>query len=87
MQVQKEVGSAYGLYFALLNSTVILNILLDLGMSNYNNRKISVNNNRFSKYFQNISVIRFGLAIIYLLALQLWGIVAQYTMHDQMLLN
>ena len=86
MQVQKEVGSAYGLYFALLNSTVILNILLDLGMSNYNNRKISVNNNRFSKYFQNISVIRFGLAIIYLLALQLWGIVAQYTMHDQMML-
>ena len=86
MQVQKEVGSAYGLYFALLNSTVILNILLDLGMSNYNNRKISVNNNRFAKYFQNISVIRFGLAIIYLLALQLWGIVAKYTMHEQMML-
>ena len=86
MQVQKEVGSTYGLYFALLNSTVILNILLDLGMSNYNNRKISVNNNRFSKYFQNISIIRFGLAILYLLVLQLWGIVAQYTMHDQMML-
>ena len=86
MQVQKEVGSAYGLYFALLNSTVILNILLDLGMSNYNNRKISVNNNRFSKYFQNISIIRFGLAISYLLVLQLWGIVAQYTSHDQLML-
>ena len=58
MQVQVEVGSKYGLYHALLNASLILNIFLDLGLNNYNNRKIAVNNKRFSLYFQNISIIR-----------------------------
>jgi len=86
MQVQKEIGSEYGLYFALLNSTVILNVLLDLGMSNYNNRKVAINNERFSKYFQNISILRFGLAVAYMAILQVWGIIAGYESDDQWML-
>jgi len=82
MQVQVEVGDKYGLYHALLNATLILNILLDLGLSNYNNRKVSITNNRFKQYFQNISAIRFGLAILYLIILQLYGILSNYDIGD-----
>ncbi|MAW66092.1 MAG: hypothetical protein CMD18_07860 [Flavobacteriales bacterium] len=82
MQVQVEVGDKYGLYHALLNATLILNILLDLGLNNYNNRKVSITNNRFKQYFQNISAIRFGLAISYLIVLQLYGILSNYNTGD-----
>lgn len=86
MQVQVEVGTKYGLYHALLNASLILNILLDLGLSNYNNRKISVNNKRFSLYFENISIIRVGLAILYLIVLQIYGVIAGYSSYDTWLL-
>ncbi len=82
MQVQVEVGDKYGLYHALLNATLIFNIFLDLGLSNYNNRKISKVNNRFPRYFQNISAIRFILAISYLVLLQIYGIVSNYASND-----
>ncbi|MBI34522.1 MAG: hypothetical protein CMP67_04070 [Flavobacteriales bacterium] len=82
MQVQVTVGDKYGLYHALLNATLILNILLDLGLNNYNNRKISINSNRFRQYFQNITAIRFLLAIGYLIVLQIYGYVASYTEKD-----
>jgi hypothetical protein len=82
MQIQVEVGDKYGLYHALLNATLIFNILLDLGLSNYNNRKISTANNRFPQYFQNISAIRFILAVGYLVLLQIYGLVSNYTSHD-----
>lgn len=86
MQVQVEVGEKYGLYHALLNATLILNILLDLGLNNYNNRKISINKSRFRYYFQNISAIRFGLAILYLIVLLLYGLVSNYGVNDLWLL-
>ena len=86
MQVQVEVGTKYGLYHALLNASLILNILLDLGLSNYNNRKISVNNKRFTLYFENISIIRVGLAILYLIVLQIYGVIAGYSSYDTWLL-
>lgn len=82
MQLQVEVGDKYGLYHSLLNATLILNILLDLGLNNYNNRKISIKNNRFKQYFQNISAIRFGLAMFYLIILQLYGVLSNYDSGD-----
>ena len=42
--VQNVVGAEqYGFYFALFNFSLILNILLDLGITNFNNRHISQN--------------------------------------------
>ncbi|MFM7234257.1 MAG: hypothetical protein ACKOZM_06670, partial [Flavobacteriales bacterium] len=38
-QVQERIGAEnFGLYFALLNISFILNILPDLGITNWNNR-------------------------------------------------
>lgn len=64
--VQNAVGEAsYGFYFSLLNFSLILNILLDLGTTNYNNRNIAQNNQLLSKHVSNIVVLKFILAIFY----------------------
>ncbi|MCK5822705.1 MAG: oligosaccharide flippase family protein [Bacteroidales bacterium] len=66
--VQNVVGEQqYGLYFALFNFSLILNILLDLGITNYNNRNIAQNNQLLSKHLSNIVVLKFLLGIFYLI--------------------
>ena len=64
--VQNAVGSAdYGLYFALFNFSLILNILLDLGITNYNNRNIAMHNQLLSKHLSNVVVLKLLLAVVY----------------------
>ena len=65
--VQNVVGAEqYGFYFALFNFSLILNILLDLGITNYNNRHISQNQSSISLYFSNILSVRLILGVVYL---------------------
>ena len=53
--VQNVVGAAnYGFYGSLLNFSMILNILLDLGLTNYNNRNIAQHGHMLKKYLSNI---------------------------------
>ena len=53
--VQNIVGNAnYGLYYALFNLSLILNIILDLGLTNFNDREISRHPNMLTRYMQNI---------------------------------
>lgn len=67
--VQNVVGAEeYGLYFSLFNFSLLLNILLDLGITNYNNRNIAQNNQLLSKSLSNIVGLRFILAIVYAVA-------------------
>ncbi len=64
--VQNIVGAEdYGLYFSLFNFSVILNILLDLGITNFNNREIAQNNQLLKKYLSNIVSLKFLLAFGY----------------------
>ncbi|MGQ8338728.1 oligosaccharide flippase family protein [Sunxiuqinia sp. A32] len=64
--VQNIVGSeTWGLYFSLLNFSMILNILLDLGITNYNNRNIAQHHQLLSKHLSNIVGLKFMLAIVY----------------------
>ncbi len=64
--VQNAVGSTeYGLYFSLFNFSLILNILLDLGITNYNNRNISQYDHLVTKHFSNVVVLKFLLGILY----------------------
>lgn len=55
----------YGFYFTVLNFTFLFNILLDLGITNFNNRNIAQNNHLLNKHFSGITVLRFLLAILY----------------------
>jgi len=64
--VQNAVGSeAYGFYFSLFNFSLILNILLDLGITNYNNRNISRYEYLVTKHFSNVVVLKFLLGVVY----------------------
>ncbi|MDD4149184.1 MAG: oligosaccharide flippase family protein, partial [Bacteroidales bacterium] len=64
--VQNIVGaSEFGFYFSLLNFSLLLNIILDFGITNFNNRNISQNHSILSKHLSNIITLRFLLAIVY----------------------
>lgn len=66
VHVQNLVGNdEFSLYADLLNFSFILNILLDLGITNYNNRNISQNHQLLSKYFANIVILKLLMAIGY----------------------
>jgi O-antigen/teichoic acid export membrane protein len=66
MEVQNQVGAEnYGFYLSLFNFSLILNVLLDLGITNYNNRKISRYQQLLPKFLSNIVAIKFLLAIFY----------------------
>jgi O-antigen/teichoic acid export membrane protein len=56
---------SYGMYFALFNFSMILNILLDIGITSYNNRNIAQHNFLLSKHLSNIVGLKFLLALIY----------------------
>ena len=76
--VQNTVGAGeYGLYLALFNWALIFNIILDIGITNYNNKNIAQNHNLVSKHLSNIVTIKFILAIVYaIIALStalIWG--------------
>ena len=64
--VQNSVGAEeYGLYFSLFNFSLLLNMLLDLGITNYNNRNIAQNSHLLSKSLSSIVSLRLLLAIVY----------------------
>jgi O-antigen/teichoic acid export membrane protein len=64
--VQNATGAeAYGHYYALFNFSLLLNILLDLGITNFNNRNISMNRQLLQKHMSGIIVLRLLLAIFY----------------------
>ncbi len=65
--VQNTVGAAeYGFYFAILNFSFLFNILLDLGITNFNNRNIARHSQLLSKHFPNIFVLKLLLFALYL---------------------
>jgi len=64
--VQNMVGAEeYGLYFALFNFSMIFNILLDLGITNYNNRNIAQHTFLLKKHLSNIVGLKLMLAVVY----------------------
>jgi O-antigen/teichoic acid export membrane protein len=64
--VQNITGAQeYGFYFALLNFSLLFNILLDLGITNFNNRNISQHGHLLQKHFSGIAMLKFILAIVY----------------------
>lgn len=86
--VQNAVGeSAYGFYFVVFNLTMVLNILLDLGITNYNNKNIAQHQFLLQKHLGNIIAIRFVLLVFY--AIVVFGIafILQYSSYKVYLLS
>ena len=77
--VQNTVSARdYGIYFALFNFSMLFNIVLDLGITNFNSRNIAQNNHLLSKYFSGIVVFKLALMFIYLAITFVAGYIAGY---------
>jgi O-antigen/teichoic acid export membrane protein len=76
--VQIVTGDDYGLYYSLFALSLTLNILLDFGITNYNNRNIARYNYLLSKHMGSIIGLRFVLALVYAAIVLGWGAVVGY---------
>ena len=64
--VQNTLGAGeYGIFYTLFNFSLLLNILLDFGITNFNNREISRHPQMLAKYLSNIVGIKMILALFY----------------------
>ena len=68
----------YGAYFTLFNFSILFNIILDFGITNFNNRNISQHKQLLSKYFSGIVIFKFLLAVIYLVITFVAGYIMGY---------
>jgi O-antigen/teichoic acid export membrane protein len=65
--IQNLIGSTeFGLYFSLFSFSLIINIILDFGVTNFNNRSISQNPSKISIFFFNILTLKLILALVYI---------------------
>ena len=72
--VQNLVGdTSYGLYLAISQFSYLFYILLDLGLTNFNNRNIAQNNQLLSKHFVGISQAKILLTVLYFLVIFILG--------------
>ncbi len=78
--VQNAVGTEqYGFYYAIFNFSFLLNILLDFGITNFNNKNISQNNHLLSKHLSSIILLRLILAGIFAIITIIGGVLIGYT--------
>lgn len=86
-EVQNRVGEIeYGNYFALLNFSFLLNILLDLGITNYNTRNIAQHPQLIEKHFSKIFWLRMVLFFLYGSFTAVSAIFTGYSSHEFYLL-
>jgi O-antigen/teichoic acid export membrane protein len=79
LSVQRIVGTGeYGFYFVILNFSFLFNILLDLGITNFNNRNIAQNNHLLNKHFSGILVVKLMLGLVYVLLTFLIALILKY---------
>jgi O-antigen/teichoic acid export membrane protein len=77
--VQNQVGNEnYGEYFALFNFSFLFNIILDFGITNFNNKNIAQNNHLLTKHFSSLFVLKLILALIYILGSLVIGLAIGY---------
>ncbi|MEI6433421.1 MAG: oligosaccharide flippase family protein [Bacteroidota bacterium] len=80
LTVQRSVGvTDYGFYSVILNFSFLFNILLDLGITNFNNRNIAQNNQLLNKHFEGLLVLKLMLAVIYILIIFSVALILNYS--------
>ena len=68
----------FGLYFALFNFSFVLNIILDFGITSFNNINIAQNNHLLSKHFSSLVILKLLLAVVYIMLAFVIGLIIQY---------
>jgi O-antigen/teichoic acid export membrane protein len=86
-EVQNRVGAEnYGLYFSLLNLTVLFNILVDLGINNYTIRTMAQDPSLATKHVGRIIVLRLFLFIVYCIFTLSIALTIGYRGHELLLI-
>ena len=49
--VQNITGTDYGFYYSIFNFSILFSIFLDLGITGFNNRQVSQNNDLLKEHF------------------------------------
>jgi O-antigen/teichoic acid export membrane protein len=85
--IQNTVGpDEYGIYFTLFSHAFLLHILLDFGISNYNNRSIAQSPHLLPHYLPNLLILKTLLIIAYTLLSFLGAFWIGYSNHHLYLL-
>ena len=78
--VQNAVGvEDFGFYFAILNFSFLFNILLDLGVTNFNNRNIAQHSQLLNKHFSSILILKLLLGFLYIVITFIIGLIIGYS--------
>ena len=86
--VQNIVGAEeYGFYYMLFNFSFLFNILLDFGITNFNNRNIAQNNHLLNKHFSSIVIIKLLLAVVYTVVTFSVGLIIGFSLKQLELLG
>ena len=86
-EVQNTVGNeAYGFYFALFSFSYIFNILLDLGITNFNTRNIAQHPQLIAKHLSGILGIKVCLVVLYVVVTFTVGLLMGYECEEFRLL-
>ena len=86
-EVQNRVGEdAFGLFFALSGLGFLFNILLDLGINNFNTRQVAADEKVLPERFAKLLILRSALAVFYMVILWVAGWVLGYDADAQELL-
>ena len=78
---QNSPGS-YGTYFSLLSLAFIFNIILDMGVNNFNTRNIAQNNQLLQKHFSKIFSLKLILSISYISVLFIVGLIFNFSFQE-----
>lgn len=79
-EIINRVGAEnYGLYFSLFNFSYLFNIVLDLGINNFNTKNIAQNEHLLAKYFSKLFSLKLLLILVYVLFTLLAGFVWGYS--------
>jgi O-antigen/teichoic acid export membrane protein len=62
---QNILGNTYGEYYIALNLTLVLSILLDIGIQNFNNTHVASDASFFKQNFKSLFSIKILLSLIY----------------------
>ena len=81
--VQNITGSDYGFYYSIFNLSIIFSIFLDLGITGFNNRQVSQNNDLLKAHFSGMLVVKLMLSILYAVIIISIGYIIGYN-HRQM---
>jgi len=86
--IQNIVGVGdYGFYLVIFNFSFLFNILLDLGITNFNNRNIAQNHHLLNKHFSGIVLLKLVLTFFYVLITFSVALILKYNIEQLKLLG